>query len=177
MNTDNSIIQNWYIAYVHTNTEKKTSQLLDSMGIENYVALQEIVKLGRNGRKMKTTKKVIGGMVFVKCTDAQRLKEVAHIPYVLRFMMDRSGTQRKVATVPQSQMDLLRFMVGQSEVPVEFSQGEFAVGKKVRVVRGALMGIEGTVKEIKPDMTEVIVQLDTIGCARLAIESFNLESV
>lgn len=166
---------NWFIAIVHTNTERSTSGVLDKMGIQNYVPLQTRVRQSKNGRKVKTQKAVIPGIVFVKCSEADRLNRVVQVHTILRFMMDGSSEKRKVATVPENQIETLKYMVGQSEIPVVFDSTRIRVGKKVRIARGPLKGIEGLVTEVKPDLTVITVAIDYIGGARLSINTDDIE--
>lgn len=171
------MIPNWYVAMVHTNTELSTSKLLDSMKIENYVPTQMVMRISRSGRKTKAYRTVIPGIVFVRCTDGVRKGEVAHIPSVRRFMMDRASKEPHVAIVSEKEIDMLRFMVGQSEVPVNIVPYNFSAGSKVRIIRGALKGLEGEVNEIKSGTNELIIRLDVLGCACLSIDSSNLTRV
>lgn len=167
----------WYVAIVHTNSEHTTARLLEEKGIEAYVPQQPIVRIRKSGRKVKAVKTVIPGVVFVKCTETLRKTVVVYLPTVSRFMMDGTAKERRVAVVPEHQIEILRFMVGQSDVAVDIESRQFVVGRKVRVVRGALKGLEGIVREVKSGMNELIVQLDMIGCAKLSIESANLVPV
>ena len=177
MDMDAGIEMKWFVAYVHTNTELRTADQLKLLGIESYVPTQFVKKIRKTGRKINGTRKVIPGMVFVKCNEQERRSQVVALPSVLRFLMDRSSIERRVATIPQSEIDLLRFMVGQSEVLVTLDINRFSIGKKVRVLRGSLVGFEGDVVEIRPDYSEITIRLDHLGCAKLSIPTVDLELV
>lgn len=53
---------------------------------------------------------------FHPCTDTLRRKEIVHLPYIKRFMVniagERRGGIRPVAFIPDDQMAKLRRMVG-----------------------------------------------------------------
>lgn len=169
----------WFVAIVNHNSEKRTSEKLHRMGIENYLPTQTELRVWKNGRKTKVDRIVIPSTVFVYCTEQKR-KEIVGLPFIFRFMTDRAGTStgsisKPLATIPENQIERLKFMLGQSDVSVEITAKPFRVGDKVRVIRGSLAGIEGEVLELKNTKSELVVDLDIFGCARLAIDTINLE--
>lgn len=164
----------WFVACVHTNTEQQTAKHLDAMGIENYVPAQTVLRVRKSGRKVKSLRNVIPGMVFVRCSDEMRRTRVVSLSTVLRFLSDRTKGKSHVAEIPDSEIELLRFMVGQSEIPVSFERESFAKGMKVRVIRGPLQGLAGEVVETNHDNSEITVRLENLGCARLSISTADL---
>lgn len=95
-------------------------------------------------------------------------------------MTDKAGSSDKnvgkpLAIVPEIQLDRLKFMLGQSELPVSFITTSYKPGDKVRVIRGCLSGLEGEMVALKPGKTELIVNLNYLGCARVSIDKSNLE--
>lgn len=167
--------EKWFVAYVHTNTERRTSEMLTGMGVENYVPTQSVVKVLKSGRRTKGLKNVIPGMVFVRCTEQERRTRIVMVPTILRFLMDRASEARKVAAIPESEIELLKFMTGQADIPVVFEKQMFVNGTKVRVARGSLKGLEGEVVDVTHDFSDITVQLEHLGCARLSISTSDLE--
>lgn len=176
-NIDHSDSQHWYVAVVHTNTEKSTSAALGLRGIENYVPLQSMLRIGRNGRRIKGERVVIPGLVFVRCTDTERKSIVAPLPTVRRFMMDRAHAMCRLAIVTEREIELLRFMVGQSDIPVNFSNDCYHEGNHVRIVRGSLKGLEGRILEARNRTSELVVRLEVIGCAKLTVDTADIEPI
>lgn len=171
----------WYVAVVGTNTEKASQQRLAGMGYETYVAKQSVVRVWKNGRRARVDKVVIPSVVFIRCTEQERRRAVT-LPFVKRFMTDRAaaspdGLNRPPATVPQRQIDTLRFMLGQSDIPVDFVETPVRVHDRVAVVRGNLRGLEGEVIGTEEGRSEVIVRIDLLGSARLSIDTVNLEII
>lgn len=171
----------WFIAIVNHNSERKVAEKLDELGIVNYLPTQREYRVWKNGRKSKVDKIVIPSMVFVSCTEQQRL-EIVRLPYINRFMTNKSSThagsiQKSIATIPDNQIDLLKFMLGQSDIPVVISAMSFKTGDKVRVIRGSLIGLEGDIINLNPTQTEFVVALDVFGCAKLSIDSTNVEVI
>ena len=76
-----------------------------------------------------------------------------------------------IATIPDKEMNTLKFMLYNSEQPVSFIDSPLKKGERIRVVRGSLKGLEGNVCETS-DATYVMADLNILGCAvvRVSIE-------
>ena len=136
---------NWYVAIVNNRSEKVTAEKLSNEGYEAYVASQEEYRLWRNGKKKKIDRVVIPSMVFLHCTENER-RSVVTLPYIYRFLTNKAGNPNKfgrpVAIIPDKQMYQLKFMLGNSNSPVEFVDRMYAKGDKVRVIRGGLAALK-----------------------------------
>lgn len=179
--------RHWFIAIIHRNTEKKTAEKLTNLGIENYLPLQREIRIWKNGRKSKVDRVVISALIFIHCTEAER-KEIVKLPYINRFMTNKAGDTsttgygKPLATVSDTEINKLRFMLGQSDIPVTITERRYRPGDKVRIVRGSLAGLEGEVADTTNGKSngkyngksEVLVSLDFIGCASLKIDPINL---
>lgn len=171
----------WFVAVVNNRSEKADSERLTKLGIENYVPTQSTVRVWKNGRKSKVDRVVIPAVVFVHCTEEER-REIVKLPFIFRFMTNKAGSTanslgRPIAVVSDNEIRQLKFMLGQSDVPVTISDRVFNVGDKVRVIRGSLAGLEGEVFDREDDKSEVVVALEFFGCAKLMIDTVNLEIV
>lgn len=172
---------NWFVAIVKPKTEKTVVNRLTDAGHEAYVPLQKEMHLWKNGRKTQIDRILIPGMVFIKTTETKR-KEIVSLPYILRFMVDSasaasSSGHRPVAKIPQDQIDTLRFMVGNSSSPIAFQSQAYQKGERVKVIRGSLKGLEGVVGQTDSKNSELVINIDFIGSARLLIESINVERI
>ncbi len=174
----------WFVAIVNHNSEKQSSEKLNDLHIENYLPTQTELRVWRNGRKARVDRIVIPSVIFVHCTEQKR-KEIVGLPFIFRFMTDRAGVSvdslRKplamLAIVPDEQIERLKFILGQSDIPVSMTERPYKVGDKVRVIRGSLKGLEGEVLNLGNSKSELIVVLDFFGCARLLIDTMNLEII
>ncbi|MDE7420455.1 MAG: UpxY family transcription antiterminator [Muribaculaceae bacterium] len=171
----------WFVAIVNHNSEKKGSTQLDKIGITNYVPIQKEIRIWKNGRKAKVDRVVIPSTIFIYCTELQR-REIVGLPFVNRFMTNKAGTSKNgtnkpLAIIPDSEIERLKFMLGQSDFPIEITEKSFRNGDKVRVIRGSLAGLEGEVMDLKNTKSELIVALDFFGCARLSIDTINLQLI
>lgn len=169
----------WFVAIVNHNSEKQVSEKLTKMGVINYLPTQSEIRIWRNGRKSKVDRIVIPSTIFVYCTEERR-KEIVGLPYISRFMTNRAGSSnysahKPLAIIPDSEIECLKFMLGQSDIPVQITAKPFKKGDKVRVIRGSLAGLEGEVMDLKDTKSELVVAIDFFGCAKLSIDTINLE--
>lgn len=167
--------RNWYVAVVRRNTEKACREKLEQMGYECYVATQNELRQWKNGQRKTIERVVISTIVFIKTTEQQRLQLVKE-PFINRFMTNRLGKvnnfgRHPIATIPDKEMNTLKFMLYNSEHPVSFIDSPLKKGERIRVVRGSLKGLEGNVCETS-DATYVMADLNILGCAvvRVSIE-------
>lgn len=171
----------WFVAIVNHNSEKQSSEKLTKMGIVNYLPTQTEIRIWKNGRKSKVDRIVIPSTVFIYCTEERR-KEIVALPFIFRFMTNKAGTingsaNKPLAVISDNEIERLKFMLGQSNIPVEITERPFMNGDKVRVTRGSLAGLEGEVIDTKNSKSDLIVALDFFGCARLSIDTINIERI
>ncbi len=171
----------WFVAIVNHNSEKQVSEKLTKIGVVNYLPTQSEIRVWRNGRKSKVDRIVIPSTIFVHCTEEKR-KEIVGLPYIFRFMTNKAGTSKDssnkpLAIISNSEIERLKFMLGQSDVPVEITEKNFTNGDKVRVIRGSLSGLEGEIAKTNNTKSELIVSLEMFGYARLYIDTLNLEII
>lgn len=171
----------WFVAIVNHNSEKGVAEKLEKLGIRYYLPTQSEIKVWKNGRKVKVDRVVIPSTIFIHCTEPQR-REIVGLPFINRFMTNKAGTingcsHKPIATIPDNQIETLKFMLGNSETPVTLSAANFKQGDKVRVIRGRLKGLEGEVMDLSKNKTELLVGLDFFGCAKLTIDTINVEVI
>ena len=172
----------WFVAILKHNTERQSSEKLNKLGVENYLPTQTEIRVWRNGRKSKVDRVVIPSTLFVYCTEQKR-KELVNLPFIFRFMTNKAGSAntgtsgKPLAIIPDKQIERLKFMLGQSDLPVEITSKPFNVGDKVRVIRGKLKGLEGEVCDLKSTKSELVVALNFFGCAKLSIDTIDLEII
>lgn len=171
---------NWYVAIVNARHEKVVAEKLTVLGIENYVALQNELRIYKNGRRKTVARVVIPSVVFIRCTEQER-RQAVQLPFIYRFMVNRSarpnGLTRPVAIVPSAQIDKLKFMLGQSDIPVEFDPEIYRVNDAVRVIRGSLRGLQGEVCQNPDGSHTLIISLPLLGGAKVRINPLDIEKV
>ena len=172
----------WYIAIVNNKSEKLCLDRLEKR-IENqpgeekdyevYVASQKEMTLTAAGKRKWVERILFRSIVFIRCTDTLRKKEIVHLPYIKRFMVniagERRGGIRPVAFIPEDQMAKLRRMVNDSDEPVTIDPRPVPLGAKVRINGGKLCGLEGNVLETSDGGTCFVIRIDLLGCAKVSI--------
>lgn len=152
--------KHWYVAYVRMHHEKKVSERLEKMRIENFVPIQQELHQWSDRRKL-IDKVILPMMVFVYADPKERT-EVLTIPTVSRFMVMRG--ESTPAIIPDEQMARFRFMLDYSEESVSMSASPLSPGEKIQVIKGPLSGLKGELVTVN-GKTKVAVRLTMLGCA------------
>lgn len=150
----------WLAAYVRLFHEKKTSARLTSLGIENFLPVQEEIHQWSDRRK-KIERVLIPMIVFVR-VDKEQQSEVLTLASVSRYMVNLD--KHTPLVIPDYQMERFKFMLDYSEQAVSMSSDPLSPGEKIRVIKGPLSGLEGELIKVG-DTTKVAVRLDMLGCA------------
>ena len=140
----------WLVAVVRIYHEKKTSERLTKMGIENFLPIQQEVHKWSDRRKV-VDRVLLPMMIFVH-VDPQEQKEVLTLSAISRYMVLRG--ESTPAVIPDQQMLRFKFMLDYSDEP----------GEKVRVIKGPLAGLEGELVNVD-GKSKVAVRLTMLGCA------------
>ena len=158
----------WIAALVQMCTEKKVGERLTKLGIENYVPTQTEIRQWSD-RKKKVERVVIPMVVFVH-TD-EKTERALRMHSFIRKILTYPG-QTTAAVIPDDQIDRLKFMLRQSDFPVEMMEQHLQVGDKVQIVRGALQGLEGELCKCIPEKSMVAIRIEGLGyaCVNIAIE-------
>lgn len=128
----------WYAISTKSRQEKVVSAMLEYMDVANFLPL--VVEERRwSDRKQMIAMPLFQGYVFVRiATTAELLLRVLKVPGVVDFVRSRSGP----LAIPDGEIAAVRAVlvhdVGCTPYPF------LRAGERVRVVRGALAGIEGT---------------------------------
>ena len=168
----------WFVAVVGRNTERACRERLQKLGYECYVASQEEVHVWANGRKKKVEHVLITARIFIRLTESERL-QVVHLPFINYFMTNRAASTNSygaypLAHVPDSQMQMLRFMLSHADTPVGFVS-QVRLGDHIRIVRGPLKGFEGRITREASGDAYAVATLDGLGCALMKVLPSDVE--
>ena len=92
--------KHWYIAIVNNKSEKLCRDKLEKRiasqpegekDYEVYIASQKEMCLLPSGKRKQVDRIVFRSIVFIRCTDVLRRKEIVHLPYINRFMVNIAG--------------------------------------------------------------------------------------
>lgn len=182
--------KHWYIAVVNNNSEKLCCERLlariasqpdSEKDYEVYVAAQKEMRTWRNGRRKLVERIIFPTLVFIRCTDLMRRKEIVFLPYIKRFMVNIAGSpengHRPVAIIPDQQMRSLMRMVSDAESDVTIDPRPLRRGEKVRVNGGKLMGLEGYVLQCPDNSTSLVIDIGILGSAKVNISRDLLDPI
>ena len=133
----------WFIAECKPTKEGTIRTMLQNADYEVYVASRNEMKVYKSrNRRIKETV-MIPGKVFVRTEETKLMSIMLGYSSVWRFMIDRTTKDRKYAFVPEDEMQQLQYMLGKANNPVLITTDSLKVDQKVKVIRGALAGLEG----------------------------------
>jgi transcription antitermination factor NusG len=149
------------------------------MGFTTYLPIQTEIRKWSNGRKKSIQRIVLPSILFLYVNERERLDALS-CPYIYKFMMNRAGNTNQynrfpIATIPNQQIEMLRYMLYHAESQVSIESKPFEIGDKVRVIRGNLQGLEGNIQTCRQGDTFIVVNLDILGCARVSINRDDVE--
>ena len=162
----------WIAALVQMCTEKKVGERLTKLGVENYVPTQTEIRQWSD-RKKKVERVVIPMVVFVH-TD-EKTERSLRMHSFIRKILTYPG-QTNAAVIPDDQIDRLKFMLRQSDSPVEMMEQHLQVGDKVHIVRGALQGLEGELYK-NVDKSMVAIHIEALGYACVSVSVEDIEKI
>lgn len=170
----------WFVAIVNSRHEKSVAERLQNLNVECYVAIQKEMRIWKNGKKRIIDRVVIPSMVFVKCTEKVR-RSIVGLSFINRFMVNRAaetnGMNKPVAVIGDAEIAKLKFMLGQSERPVEFVPSAYKVKDVVRVVRGSFQGLTGEILSNSDGTHDLLVGIALLGGARMLIDPVDVVKI
>lgn len=167
--------EKWYIAECKPTKERTIRTMLTNADFDVYVASRTEEKVYKSRNRYKKETVVIPGKVFVR-TEADKLMGIM-LGYssIHRFMLNRSAKDRTYAFVPEKEMQQLQYILGKAENPVLIAVESLKVDQKVKVMRGALAGLEGWF--YKEGHTSYIVIKVTMGTNHYIYTEVPLEDI
>jgi transcription antitermination factor NusG len=148
----------WYAARVKYQTEKKIKTWFEALKIEHFIPFKTVV-IEYKGRKRKKEKPVIPCIIFVHATYSTALSLPVESGYSMNYI--RNIDTKKIQVIPDKQMEDCMFLFTMSDKAFKMSNVNLRRGDRVRVVRGAFMGIEGELVRIKGHK-RVVVRLEGV---------------
>ncbi|MCB8999465.1 MAG: UpxY family transcription antiterminator [Bacteroidales bacterium] len=131
----------WYAIYTKSRNEKRVAELLTKQGIENYLPLMKKIRIWSD-RKKSVEMPLFNSYIFVHI-DEKEYYECIKVQGVVKFV----SFERKRVSIPDYQIEAIKKYVetGEELIP---NEGEYTPGKKVRVIRGGMKGLEGRLTEV-----------------------------
>jgi transcription antitermination factor NusG len=164
----------WYAARTQMNCERKAEKEFKGIAIETYLPTQEEIHQWSD-RKKKVQRMVIPMVLFVKMNSADA-NNVHRTPYFYGFI-GNNRHDTKPAPIPDKDIETLRFMLLHSDSPVSIETMPIKLGDKVRVIRGQLQGLEGNILSMTKSHSEIVINLNILGCAKVTLLSANIQII
>lgn len=163
----------WVAACTRPKSEKKAaSELAKNSGTVTYAPTQTVIKQWSD-RKKKVDVVVIPMVIFANISTEDEILAIKKHPLILKVLT--LPGQKKPAHIPSKQIEQLKFMLNESDEPVEFVQGNFKMLDKVKVVRGPLAGLEGVVQRTSDGQSFIIITIDVLGGAKATVNPSDIE--
>jgi transcription antitermination factor NusG len=139
----NILKKHWYVIYTRSRAEKKVLQELTIKNIECFLPLQKVLRQWKD-RKKWVEIPLMSGYCFVNISRAE-YDDVLRTYNVVCYVT----FEGKAAVVPENQIDALKQMLIQNDFEVSVSQENFKPGKKVEIIEGAMIGLQGELIEAR----------------------------
>jgi transcription termination/antitermination protein NusG len=143
----------WYAVYTQANHEKRAAAEISRRGVESFLPLYRAVRCWSD-RRVELEVPLFKSYVFVNFVLSDRLK-VLQIPGVVRLV----GFGGLPAPLPDDQMEALR--AGLNGALCAQPHPYLTVGRRVKLKRGPLAGIEGVLLRRKGKF-RVVISLNLI---------------
>ena len=124
----------WLAVYTLPRHEKQVSRQLEERAVETFLPLYDTVRRWKTG-PTRVSLPLFPGYLFVN-VDTREKRKVVEVPSVLKIIGNRFGP----AVLEETEINRLRHTV---ETGLAQPHPYLSVGKRVRVVQGALAGLEG----------------------------------
>jgi transcription antitermination factor NusG len=143
----------WYAAYTSAKREKRVALQMGQRSIEHFLPVYESLRRWKD-RRIKLELPLFPGYVFVRLPLCDHLR-VLQMPGVARLV----GFNGQPAVLPDSEIEALRTGLA-AQLRAE-PHPYLTVGRRVRIVRGPLEGVEGILIRRK-NALRVVLSLDLI---------------
>lgn len=165
----------WYVGYVKSCQERKVAEALARLGIGFYLPVRKEIHKWSDRRKVVDSL-VLPRLIFVRGTEADRVRSLREIPALYAYIMARGGEVRKAAIVPDAEMESFRAMVDRGREKVELFAGPVAPGDRVRVTDGPLKGMECEVVRTGAHFY-MVARLSMLGAATMEVSADSIEKL
>lgn len=143
----------WYAVYTRANHEKRVAEQFAGRNVEHFLPQYESLRRWKD-RKMRLQMPLFPGYLFVHMASQERLR-VLQVPGVVQLV----GLHGSPTPLPEEDINRIRKFLGQGwrAEPHPYLQA----GRRARVVRGPLAGVEGIVLRRK-NRSRLVLSFDLI---------------
>lgn len=159
----------WYAAFTIPQHEKAVVRYLDMREIESFLPTYESTRIWKNRQRMKIVLPLFPSYVFVHLNSKER-RTVLQSPGVLQIV----GNSREYASVCDSEIEMLRSDSFRKRVEPFH---ELVIGETVRIKRGVMQGVQGTLVKRCGGMRFVLTLQLINQNAAISVDAEELEPV
>ena len=132
----------WYAIYTRPRWEKKLAERLEEKRIEHYLPLIKTLKIWSD-RKKWVQDPLFKSYLFVHVNEGEYLPAI-QTPGAVKYVT----FERKAVSIPPLQIEAIKTFIESGEELVS-DLPEMKIGDRVRIMRGPLNGLEGTLVEFQ----------------------------
>ncbi len=145
----------WFALWTRSRQEKVAAAMLETLEITHYLPMKSELRQWSD-RKQMVTVPLFNGYLFVRTdpTKDSRLR-ILNAPGIAGFVGNHTGP----LPIPDHQIETIRTVIGLHAECIVLPH--LAVGERVRVIRGALAGIEGVIEQSN-STTRLAISLERI---------------
>lgn len=160
----------WFAMRVRLFHELKTRDKLEKMGIKCFVPVHSEVRVWHDRRVIKD-RVLTPQLIFIHATEKERIEALG-----LSAVLSTICTPGKSipAHIPNAQMDAFMFFITNANQQVSFTDEPLRAGDRVRIITGALTGLEGIIAHNK-GKHYFAIKVDLLGSAIMEIEEDMIE--
>jgi transcriptional antiterminator RfaH len=161
--------RSWYAVFTLPQNEKSAMRQLQLRDIETFLPTYETVTIWKNRQRVRTVRPLFPTYLFVRIENRQRYR-VLQSPGVIHIV----GNRREDVPIAAGEIEFLRASTeGRKIEPYQ----EFVLGKRVRIKRGSMEGVEGTLVR-KGNGLRFVLSITLINqCAAIEVGAEDLEHI
>jgi transcriptional antiterminator RfaH len=156
----NNCNRSWYVIISKSGKIKRLSSCLYELGIENLVPMQKQVRQWSDRQKTIEVP-IFFNYAFVHCTEKE--KRNVFKTEIVKCFLNIGGLPAKVSD--KEIMHIRQLVEFEDDISIEKSSVEFVKGQIVKICRGSLKGLSGTVSNnYKSGRKKVGIYIDSLRC-------------
>lgn len=163
----------WIALLVQVRSEKAVGKKLTDLNIENYVPTQWEIHQWSD-RKKKVERVVIPMVVFAR---VDKFEEIQTRNLSLIYKVVTYPGRYEAATIPENQIETLKYMLKHADQTVEMKERILEVGDRIRIARGPLKDLEGELFLVDTDKPMIAVRIECLGYACVSIDKSDVELI
>jgi transcriptional antiterminator NusG len=145
----------WFAVWTRSRQEKVAASMLNALDVVTFLPLKSEIRQWSD-RKCIVTTPLFSGYLFVRVNiDLDSRLQILKTPGVVGFVGNNTGP----LPIPNQQIESIRRLLDSG---IDFTVGPlFREGDRIRVIRGSLSGMEGTLVRTSSE-TRLILSVDLV---------------